>query len=82
MDSQQYKTRSRAARAKEEPKAKPKKKPSGKVNRKAFGFMFVALIILSFMIGSMIGYGVVGEENALEVFKFETWKHMYDLIFG
>lgn len=40
-----------------------------------------ALMIVSLFSGAMIGYGVLGDGNALDVFKPSTWTHIYDLIY-
>jgi hypothetical protein len=38
------------------------------------------LILLSGMIGAMVGYGVIGEGNAWDALKPATWQHIVDLI--
>lgn len=38
------------------------------------------LIILSTSIGAMVGYGIIGNGNALEVFKPSTWTYIIDLV--
>lgn len=40
------------------------------------------IMIIMLVIGLYIGYTVVGGQSDLDVFKFETWKHMWDLIFA
>lgn len=79
MAAQEVNLRSRTQRTKKQEKRKsPKKKKS----KAPFWFLVFALIILSFIVGSMIGYGIVGDRSPLEVFDLKTWTHMYDLIFG
>lgn len=38
------------------------------------------LIVVFFFIGTMIGYGVIGEGEAFDVFKPSTWTHITDII--
>lgn len=40
------------------------------------------LLFLSLVIGLMIGYSVIGKKPVSEVFDWNTYKHMYDLIFA
>lgn len=61
--------------------------PSG-VNRtfavvyRIFRILFVpALCLAALAIGLTIGYSTMGGGDASDVFKFETWKHLYDLVF-
>ncbi|EOH98873.1 hypothetical protein UAY_02142 [Enterococcus moraviensis ATCC BAA-383] len=38
----------------------------------------IALVIILFVAGTMIGYGVVGGGNPKDVFKEEIWAHILD----
>lgn len=38
------------------------------------------LVLLSGMIGAMVGYGVIGDGNPFEALKPATWQHIIDLI--
>jgi hypothetical protein len=38
------------------------------------------LIIISFVIGTSVGYGALGGEKAIDVFKPSTWTHITDLM--
>ncbi|MCG3084817.1 MULTISPECIES: DNA-directed RNA polymerase subunit beta [unclassified Anoxybacillus] len=38
------------------------------------------LVLLSGMIGAMVGYGVLGDGNPFEALKPSTWQHIVDLI--
>jgi DNA-directed RNA polymerase subunit beta len=38
------------------------------------------LIVVSTMIGAMIGYGVIGDGKPLDVFKPSTWQHIVDIV--
>lgn len=44
----------------------------------------IAPIIMIIMLaaGLYIGYVVIADQPSDEVFKFETWKHLWDLIFA
>lgn len=82
MDSQQI-TGSRAQRyAKTNKKTTndtPKKKPKAK---KGITTLIILSVIAFFIAGTVIGYAIVGDGNAADVFRLETWAHLYNLIFG
>lgn len=40
----------------------------------------IVLMIVFALIGAMVGYGVLGDGEVLDVFKPSTWTHIYDLI--
>lgn len=40
------------------------------------------LLFIALLAGLITGYSVVGNGSALDVFDINTWKHMYDLVFG
>ena len=84
MASDQTKTRSRTEKYTKTKKASSDKGKTSKrkKNRYAFWFLLIALIFITFIIGSMIGYGFLGKQDPLEVLNIKTWKHMYNLIFG
>lgn len=42
--------------------------------------IILVLLILSLAIGAMIGYGVLGDGNAFDVFKKSTWQHIADIV--
>jgi len=42
----------------------------------------LVLAILAIVIGTMIGYSVLGDGAALDVFKKETWQHIFDIYRG
>ncbi|MDY0045529.1 MAG: DNA-directed RNA polymerase subunit beta [Syntrophales bacterium] len=58
------------------------KKKKNKEKRFGGGLKVFALSVLVFIIGLPIGYGIVGKGSMLDIYKFDTWKHMFDLIFG
>lgn len=41
-----------------------------------------AVCILALMFGLAAGYTVLGDRPLSEVWKLETWKHMFDLVFS
>ncbi len=57
-------------------------KSKNKSRKGSFFLLSIALIIIAGIGGSMIGYGVIGDQNPSDVFKLETWTHLYALIFG
>lgn len=40
------------------------------------------IMIIMLLAGLYIGYTIVGGQSGSDVFKFETWKHMWDLVFA
>lgn len=38
------------------------------------------LLVLSLIVGAMIGYGVLGDGKALDVLKKSTWQHIVDIV--
>lgn len=43
----------------------------------------IPLFLLAALLGGMIvGYVVVGKQSMDDVFKWETWKHVFDLVFA
>ncbi|EDP69362.1 hypothetical protein CAT7_01707 [Carnobacterium sp. AT7] len=39
--------------------------------------LVIVLIALAFIIGAMIGYGVLGDGDPFAVFEKETWVHIF-----
>ncbi|MDN5371354.1 MAG: hypothetical protein PWR19_400 [Carnobacterium sp.] len=39
--------------------------------------LVIILIALVFVVGAMIGYGVLGDGNPFAVFEKETWVHIF-----
>ncbi|AGY82084.1 MULTISPECIES: DNA-directed RNA polymerase subunit beta [Carnobacterium] len=39
--------------------------------------LVIILIALAFVVGAMIGYGVLGDGNPFAVFEKETWVHIF-----
>lgn len=42
--------------------------------------IIIALIFVSMTLGAAIGYGVLGDGKASDVFKPSTWTHLIDLV--
>lgn len=40
------------------------------------------LLAAALIIGLMIGYAVIGKQPVSDVFQWNTWKHLYDLVFS
>ena len=40
--------------------------------------LVLALILIAFVVGTMIGYGVLGGGDPKAVFNSELWKHIFD----
>lgn len=41
-----------------------------------------ALCLIALFIGLTIGYATIGGGEASAVFKIDTWKHLYNLVFA
>lgn len=41
-----------------------------------------ALCVAALFIGLTVGYATIGGGDSSDVFKFETWKHLYNLVFA
>lgn len=39
------------------------------------------LLMLSVILGTMVGYGVIGEGEPMKALQPSTWQHIYDLIY-
>ncbi len=65
-----------------EVKLRTDKKKKTDENRARRRLIIAGLIVLFFLIGLPIGYGLLGDSSALDIYKPSTWKHMFDLIFG
>ena len=42
--------------------------------------LLVCGIIVCFAVGTMVGYGVLGDGKPMNVFEKETWTHIIDLV--
>lgn len=68
-----------------ENKLKKKKRPLplwAKIILKTLRLLLVpALCVLAIFGGMIIGYVYIGGQEMSDVYKFETWRHLYDLVF-
>ncbi|QDQ01293.1 DNA-directed RNA polymerase subunit beta [Lysinibacillus fusiformis] len=44
--------------------------------------LVLVLIVIAIILGAMVGYSVIGEGKAMDVFKSETWQHIFDIMNG
>lgn len=61
--------------------------PSGRVRIRLIPIwlrviIVIILIALAIVLGAMFGYAVIGEGKATDVFKKETWQHIFDIMNG
>lgn len=40
------------------------------------------LVVAAATLGAMVGFSVIGEGNAMDIFKRETWQHIFDIMHG
>ncbi|MEC0092558.1 hypothetical protein PMSD_08835 [Paenibacillus macquariensis subsp. defensor] len=45
-------------------------------------FMIPLFLLLALVGGMMVGYVVMGKRSMSEVFIWDTWKHVFDLVFA
>jgi len=38
------------------------------------------LIVLTAVLGALIGYSLIGQGNPIDVFKLDTWIQLYDVV--
>ena len=67
-------------------KAKPSGKPAPTRKKKRFRFWFRIslpfLCAIALFAGMAIGYVRLGHASASDIWKWQTWKHAFDLIFA
>ncbi|MFP8782991.1 DNA-directed RNA polymerase subunit beta [Planococcus plakortidis] len=44
--------------------------------------LVIALLVVMAALGAMVGYGVIGDGNAGDALKWETWQHILDIMRG
>ncbi|WP_068986214.1 MULTISPECIES: DNA-directed RNA polymerase subunit beta [Lysinibacillus] len=44
--------------------------------------LVLILIVVAAIVGAIVGYSVIGSGNAMDVFKTETWQHIFDIMNG
>jgi len=40
------------------------------------------LCVMALILGMVVGYAILGGRPVSEVFEWNTWKHMYDLVYS
>ncbi|HEY0827954.1 MAG TPA: DNA-directed RNA polymerase subunit beta [Bacilli bacterium] len=45
-------------------------------------FLVPVLCLIALYAGLVIGYSKIGGQEAADILKLETWKHLYDLVFA
>ncbi|WP_244895351.1 DNA-directed RNA polymerase subunit beta [Evansella clarkii] len=85
MASGKPKTREERRKEKEQQEGKKgKKKRKGRIRLIPVWLRLVIVLFLfaaSLVIGAMVGYGIIGEGNPMDIFEQETWLHIYDIIY-
>ncbi|MFS7002114.1 DNA-directed RNA polymerase subunit beta [Carnobacterium maltaromaticum] len=54
-----------------------KKEKMGAIPTPLKVLIVIAVIILTFLIGAMIGFGLLGDGNPFAVFSQNTWEHIF-----
>lgn len=44
--------------------------------------IILMLVVIAAVVGAMVGYSVIGEGKAMDVFKPSTWQHIFDIMNG
>lgn len=73
------------SRKQERMKRNETKNKNRKPRRRIFPIWFRIIVIsllaiLALLIGMMIGYGILGDGSPADALKFETWKHILDIV--
>ncbi|AOZ93215.1 DNA-directed RNA polymerase subunit beta [Paenibacillus crassostreae] len=45
-------------------------------------YMIPIFLLIALISGMVVGYVILGKRSIEEVFLWETWKHVYDLVFA
>lgn len=56
-----------------------KKTPTWRV---VLRYMIPIFLLIALFSGMVVGYVILGKRSIGEVFLWETWKHVYDLVFA
>ncbi|WP_202079509.1 DNA-directed RNA polymerase subunit beta [Caldalkalibacillus salinus] len=89
-NEQQGQTSQPSAQKSEENKAVKKKKTNKNKKRKRskvgsffMKWLFILFCLLASVVaGLLVGYALIGDGAPSDVFKIDTWKHIYDLVFS
>jgi len=81
----QYKARSRVEKHQvndTENQKKKSSKPKKKLKTFQLTLLLMVIAFIAMFVGSLIGYGILGGGNPLQVLNPVTWTHIYQLVFG
>ena len=57
--------------------------PLAKTSLKIVTMAIVPVLCIVALVGGLIvGYAYIGDKEAADVFKWETWEHVYNLVFS
>lgn len=67
------------------PSKQQKKKRKRHPRRRAFPILLRIIVIAilcagALLLGAMVGYGILGEGEAKDIFQVETWQHILDIV--
>lgn len=69
----------------EKPKSPKRRKQLprwAKITIKISKYLIIPILCIFAIIGGMvIGYVTIGKQDFSDVFQFDTWRHLYDLVF-
>jgi hypothetical protein len=69
--------------SKEEKKERKSLPPWAKVIIKIIKILWIPVFCIAALFGGLIiGYVYIGDKELADVFKWDTWKHVYDLVFS
>ena len=73
-----------AAKSADEKNRKSRKKEEKPPRRRIFPIwlrliVITILCVLALIVGLIVGYGVLGDGDPLDVLKLETWKHIWNI---
>lgn len=44
--------------------------------------LIILFLVLALFVGAVVGYVVLGKQDPGDIMDFETWKHVFDLVFA
>ncbi|GAB3045107.1 DNA-directed RNA polymerase subunit beta [Virgibacillus ainsalahensis] len=73
------------SRKQQKEKQKEEKRTKAKQRRRVFPIWLRIIVVLllaagALIIGLMIGFGVIGDGNPIEILNKETWEHVVDIV--
>lgn len=73
---------SKTTRAPKAPKSRKKLPKWARITLKISKYLIVPVLCIFAILGGMIiGYVTIGKQDLSDVFQFDTWRHLYDLVF-